>query len=138
MARLDFPAGAHEPEVPGAPGAETSPGGRLSVKRLTLTDFRCYHYQRLEVDESPVVPANPETIYDVLRDLMGCRREWPNLGRRSRAFAEKRHSFAAAVEMYEAIYDRIWWGKEIDLIRFHDPPFEPGRGKGTDDERRAS
>ena len=62
LARLDFPAEAHEPEapgVPGGPGAETSPDGRLSVRRLTLTDFRCYHYQRLEVDESPVVLTGP-------------------------------------------------------------------------------
>jgi len=29
--------------------------GRLSVRRLTLTDFRCYHHQRLELEPSPVV-----------------------------------------------------------------------------------
>ena len=63
MARLDFPADARESDAPGAPAeaprAEDAPGGRLSVRRLTLTDFRCYRHQRLEVDESPVVLTGP-------------------------------------------------------------------------------
>ena len=32
---------------------------RLSVARLTLTDFRCFHRQRLETDPRPVVLAGP-------------------------------------------------------------------------------
>lgn len=32
-----------------------SPGRRVSVARLTLTDFRCYGFQRLEVGSAPVV-----------------------------------------------------------------------------------
>ncbi len=31
----------------------------ISVKRLTLTDFRCYHYQRLDLDLAPVVLTGP-------------------------------------------------------------------------------
>jgi len=34
-------------------------GGRLAVRRLTLTDFRCYRHQRLEADGVPVVLTGP-------------------------------------------------------------------------------
>ena len=36
-------------------GKTVSGSGGISVKRLTLTDFRCYHYQRLDIDLAPVV-----------------------------------------------------------------------------------
>ena len=35
--------------------SSTPAGGRLSIGRLTLTDFRCYRYLRLETDSRPVV-----------------------------------------------------------------------------------
>ena len=34
-------------------------GAGLAVRRLTLTDFRCYKHQRLEVDARPVVLTGP-------------------------------------------------------------------------------
>ncbi len=34
---------------------EGLPGRRLSIRRLTLTDFRCYRHLRLETDSRPVV-----------------------------------------------------------------------------------
>ena len=33
--------------------------GTLSLKRLNITDFRCYSYTRLEVDARPVVLTGP-------------------------------------------------------------------------------
>ena len=37
-----------------------APGnGGYAVKRLTLTDFRCYRHQRLEADKGPVVLTGP-------------------------------------------------------------------------------
>ncbi len=36
-------------------GPETSSAGSVSVSRLTLSNFRCYAYQRLETDRRPVV-----------------------------------------------------------------------------------
>lgn len=38
------------------PGADA---GGLSVRRLTLTDFRCYRHQRMDVDARPVVLTGP-------------------------------------------------------------------------------
>jgi DNA replication and repair protein RecF len=43
-----------------APQGETVSGcGGISVKRLTLTDFRCYRHQRLDLEAAPVVLTGP-------------------------------------------------------------------------------
>ena len=42
------------------------------------------------------------------RGSLGRRHEWPEIGRRSREYVERRHSLAAARELYGAIYRRIW------------------------------
>ena len=33
--------------------------GMMSLKRLNLTDFRCYEFARIEVDSRPVVLTGP-------------------------------------------------------------------------------
>jgi len=40
-------------------GATVSGCGGISVKRLTLTDFRCYRHQRLDLGAAPVVLTGP-------------------------------------------------------------------------------
>jgi len=52
LATADFAA---DGAVPVAGGGS----GRLAVRRLTLTDFRCYRHQRLEADGVPVVLTGP-------------------------------------------------------------------------------
>jgi DNA replication and repair protein RecF len=53
LATVEFP-----PDT--APQGETVSGcAGISVKRLTLTDFRCYHHQRLDLDATPVVLTGP-------------------------------------------------------------------------------
>jgi hypothetical protein len=81
------------------------------------TLFRRYSY----LDECPIVPATPETVYAVLTNLLARRNEWPEIGRRSREYVERRHSFGAAQEMWEAIYRRVWHGEEVDLINLYHP-----------------
>ncbi len=49
LAKLDY-SGDNAPDA----SAEKS-AGALSVRRLTLTDFRCYRYQRLDLEPMPVV-----------------------------------------------------------------------------------
>jgi glycosyltransferase involved in cell wall biosynthesis len=89
--------------------------------------FRRYSY----LNECPIVPAGPETIYGVLSDLLARREQWPEIGRRSRQYAERRHSPAAARELYGAIYRKIWDRENVDLINFYHPLFE--RAHGTDE-----
>ncbi len=81
------------------------------------TLFRRYSY----LDECPIVPASPETIAQVLRDLIAERHAWESIGTESRAYVERWHSYPAAAELYGAIYRRIWAGEDVDLINFYDP-----------------
>jgi glycosyl transferase family 1 len=89
-------------------GIEDTPDYRL---------FRRYSY----LDECPVVPGSPETIADVLRDLIARRNEWHEIGRASREYVERRHSYAAAAELYGTIYRRIWDGEDVDLMNLYNP-----------------
>jgi len=89
-------------------GIEDTPDYRL---------FRRYSY----LDECPIVPASPETIADVLRDLIARRDQWRQIGSASREFVERRHSYAAAADLYGTIYRRIWDGEDVDLINLYNP-----------------
>jgi DNA replication and repair protein RecF len=53
LATLDYALDAAGPR----PG--TVAAGRLAVRRLTLTDFRCYRLERLEAEGAPVVLTGP-------------------------------------------------------------------------------
>jgi glycosyltransferase involved in cell wall biosynthesis len=101
--------------------------GKVVVSALEdlpmYTMFRRYSY----LNECPLVPATPETVYDVLRDLLARRGEWPAIGSELRAYCERRHSYAASREMFEAIYARIWRGEDVDLINFFHPVYERRR-----------
>ena len=67
------------------------------------------------LDECPVIPAGPNTIYSVLKNLIIHRNKWSNIGIRTRAFAEKRHSYQSTVNLFEQIYKKIWYGEVVDL-----------------------
>lgn len=82
--------------------------------------FRRFSYLK----ECPILSANTETIEEVLRHLFQHQEYCAAIGRRSRQFVEKRHSYPAIAMMYEAIYRRIWWQEPIDLINFYHPLLE--------------
>ena len=56
------------------------------------------------VDELPIVTATPETVRDVLLDLIEHPDKRREIGRRSREFAVKWHSAEAAGTRFDAIY----------------------------------
>lgn len=95
--------------------------GKVVVSALEDTPayqvFRRYSY----LGECPIVPATVDTIERVLRELIARRSEWPAIGRRSRAYVERRHSPSACRELFEAIYGRIWHGEQVDLINLYHP-----------------
>ena len=64
------------------------------------------------VDELPVVSATPDTIYDVLKDLITHPEKRQEIGRRSREFALKWHSAQAGAKRLDRIYRDLMWGKQ--------------------------
>jgi glycosyltransferase involved in cell wall biosynthesis len=66
---------------------------------------------RLEsIETCPLVSATEETIYDVLKELLGDPAKRRAIGEKSRAFALKWHSADACAERFERVYDRLALG----------------------------
>jgi len=59
------------------------------------------------VAELPIVNATPETIHDVLTDLVLNRERREDIGRRGREFALKWHSSAAGAKRLGAVYEAL-------------------------------
>ena len=72
--------------------------------------------------ECPLVSANEDTVYDVLKDLCVSPERRRSIGEESLAYAVKWHSAAACAERFERVYDRIMAGQ----------PLEDPRGPGQD------
>jgi glycosyltransferase involved in cell wall biosynthesis len=62
------------------------------------------------VAELPVISATPETVYDVLRDLIENAERRREVGQRSRAFALKWHSADVAARRFDQIYTDLLRG----------------------------
>jgi glycosyltransferase involved in cell wall biosynthesis len=59
------------------------------------------------VDQLPVVSATPETVYDVLKELVQNPEKRREIGRRSREFAVRFHSGTAAAKRFDSIYSEM-------------------------------
>jgi hypothetical protein len=59
------------------------------------------------VDELPVVSATPQTVYDVVRDLVESPTKRAEIGRKSRDFALKWHSAEAGAKRFDRIYSAL-------------------------------
>jgi len=79
--------------------------------------FRRYSY----LNECPVLSTTPETLKENLRVLVTNPSLREELGRAGRTYVEKYHSKETARYMFGAIYDRIWFGKDVDLMNLFHP-----------------
>ena len=59
------------------------------------------------IDELPVVSATPETVEDVLKELVGTRSAGASSGERGRRFALKYHSAEAGARRMDQIYREL-------------------------------
>ena len=74
----------------------------LEEMRKEIPDF---------VDELPIVSATPETVHDVMVDLIEHPEKRAEIGRRSREFAVKWHSAEAAGDRFDRIYGGLLEGR---------------------------
>jgi glycosyltransferase involved in cell wall biosynthesis len=59
------------------------------------------------VDELPVISATPQTIYEILKDLIENPAKRKEIGLRSREFALKWHSAEASAARFDQIYQQL-------------------------------
>ena len=79
--------------------------------------FRRYSY----LNECPILSTTPETLKENLRVLVTNPELREELGRSGRRYAEKYHSEETARYMFGAVYEKIWFGKDIDLMNLFHP-----------------
>lgn len=58
-----------------------------------------------------MVSADPQTIYDVLKDLVLHPQKRDILSKKAMDFATKYHDYREIVKKLSAIYDALWNGK---------------------------
>ena len=83
----------------------------------TTRIFRRYSF----LNECPILSTTPETVKDNLLILANNPDLREELGRAGREYVEKYHSYETAQFVFEAFYDRIWYGKEVDAMNLFHP-----------------
>jgi hypothetical protein len=93
-------------------GAQAREGmmlGRPTVCYINA-DEQLGAYRLESIETCPLVSANEDTIYAVLRELLTDASRRQAIGEASRSFALKWHAADACAERFEAVYDRIMAG----------------------------
>ena len=75
----------------------------------------------LYLNECPIVSTSVETIKRNLKAVDPQPGLTQELGRAGRQYAEKYHSYAAAQYLFGSIYDKILYGKDVDLMNLFHP-----------------
>jgi hypothetical protein len=81
------------------------------------TAFRRYSY----LDECPILSSTPESLKKILRVLIRNPKLREELGKAGRQYVEKYHSEETAQYLFGAVYEKIWHGKDVDLINLFHP-----------------
>ncbi len=79
--------------------------------------FRRYSF----LNECPIVSTSPETLKQNLKALVMNPKLRDELGRASRQYVEKYHSYESAQYLFGSIYDKILYGKDVDLMNLFHP-----------------
>ena len=81
------------------------------------TVFRRYAF----LNECPILSSSPETLIDNLRILVRNPSLRTELGHAGRKYVEKYHSSDTMHYLFGSIYDKILYGKDVDLINLFHP-----------------
>ncbi|MEI8201424.1 MAG: glycosyltransferase [Bacteroidota bacterium] len=79
--------------------------------------FRRFSY----LNECPILSTTPENILDNLRVLVTNPQLRETLGKAGKQYVQKYHSEKTAQYMFGAVYDKIWFGKEVNLLNLFHP-----------------
>ncbi|CAG7649053.1 glycosyltransferase family 4 protein [Paenibacillus allorhizosphaerae] len=55
----------------------------------------------------PIVSANPDTVYEVLKDLLNRPEDWPKLGSAGRSYVEQTHNYDKVAQMLISVYKQL-------------------------------
>jgi hypothetical protein len=99
----------------GATAREGMMLGRPTICHINKSEYNAA--DRLEsMRECPLVPANEETIYDVLKALLQDPARRHAISRASREYAVKWHSAEACAARFERVYDALMAGEAVTAV----------------------
>ncbi|MBI6546614.1 MAG: glycosyltransferase [Cyanobacteria bacterium NC_groundwater_1444_Ag_S-0.65um_54_12] len=102
-------------------GIEGMASGLPVMSNLGNESYTRLFYRYSYLSECPVLSTTPEILQEHLRILVTKPALREVLGRAGRAYVEKYHSEATAQYMFGAIYEKIWFGKDVDLMNLFHP-----------------
>jgi glycosyltransferase involved in cell wall biosynthesis len=80
----------------------------MSIGRPVICSIRREYYSYIDYGEKlPLIDADPDTIYNVIKYVLDNKTEWPSWGLKSRRFVEEVHSSTVVVEKLKNIYNNI-------------------------------
>ena len=81
-------------------------------------------YAKSYLGECPIIPAGPDNIEDILRDLYANPDKCNKLRAAGRAYLAHRHSDKACVKLFETIYKHISNPNPLQLENFYTPKIQ--------------
>lgn len=102
-------------------GLEGMATGLPVIAQLDNDDYTSVFKRFSYLKECPIHSANVDNIKDRLRELVMNPELREELGRKGRKYVEKYHSYFASAYFFDQIYQKIWYGKDIDLMNMYHP-----------------
>lgn len=96
----------------------------MALGKPVVQDISDEHYNRVfklytPLGEAPFVSVPIEGLKDALRTLITDPALREKIGRESRAFAEKYHSFDAIGQLWHTVYEQVWFKRGGRLAFYH-------------------
>ena len=102
-------------------GIEGMASGLPVIANLSNEEYTKLYRRYSYLNECPVLSANPENIQEKIELLVTNPELRMQLGAAGRSYVLKYHSYRSAQFMFGKIYDKIWYGKDVDLMNLYHP-----------------
>lgn len=102
-------------------GLEGMSSGLPVLANLDNQEYTELFYLFSFLNECPIFSTTPYTVKDNLRLLITKPELRKELGQAGRQYVEKYHSNKSAQFIFENIYQKIWFNKEVDLMELFEP-----------------
>ena len=80
----------------------------MAIGRPTVCFLRESYFEYIDyADSIPIINADPDTLYDVLKKIIYNKQDLPNLGEKSRKFVETIHSLDKCIDKLVEIYEKL-------------------------------
>ena len=98
----------------------------MSAGIPVLTNLDDEHYTRVfrrysYLNECPILSVTPENIEEKIKILVLNPKLRRKLGTASREYVKKYHSYESAKYMFNRVYEKIWFNKDVDLMNMYHP-----------------